>query len=212
MRARDHDVDLLRARRDARLDLREPRTEGTQPRREPRAHRRDRNVAARERGDRDAHQLVIHAHRRHGDPEMHRAERVQDVVAHRFARLRAQTPHIARRVVAREGGEIDERDGAQQPRRLPILLHRAPRGDRRRAALHRAPVHADRIDDVEIERHTGIPRVGVLQDEHAGRGGSYTALSGVTLRTIHGYNLSHQTSSDRTAYRRRRGRYREGRM
>ena len=75
-----------------------------------------------------------------------------------MARLGAQPPHVAGRVVAGERGEIDQRDRAQQPRRLPLLLDRAPRRDRRRAPLDGAAVHADGADDVEVQRNPWVPR------------------------------------------------------
>jgi len=37
-------------------------------------------------------------------------------------RLRAEALHVAGRVVTGERGEVDQRDGAQQPRRLPFLF------------------------------------------------------------------------------------------
>src|SRR5206468_10580206 len=69
----------------------------------------------------------------------------------------AQPPDIAGGVVAGERGEIDQRDRAEQPPRLPLLLDRAARRDGGGASLDGAAVHAERADDVEVERGARIP-------------------------------------------------------
>ena len=56
----------------------------------------------------------------------------------------------------RQRRQVHQRDRAQQPRGLPLLLHRAARRNRRGAALDGAAVHADRPDRVEVER---LPRI-----------------------------------------------------
>jgi hypothetical protein len=73
-----------------------------------------------------------------------------------MARLGAEAPHVARRVVAGERGEVDERDRAQQPRGLPLLLHRAARAHGGGTPLDGAAVHADGAHHVEVEGGAGI--------------------------------------------------------
>ena len=43
--------------------------------------------------------------------------------------LEAEPGHVGLGVVPCERGEVDAGDGAQQPARLPLLLHRAPRAE-----------------------------------------------------------------------------------
>ena len=119
-------------------------------------HGGDRNARSCQRVDGGRHERVVDAHRADLDAEVLDAERVGEVVAQRMARLGAEAPHVARRVVAGERREIDQRDGAQQPRRLPLLLHGAARRNRRGAALDGAAIHANRAHDVEVERHARI--------------------------------------------------------
>ena len=78
--------------------------------------------------------------------------RFQQVVPHRIARLRAQAAHAILGVFAGERGEVHQRDGLQQPRCLPFLLHRPPAAERCDAALHRGAVDARALDPVSVVR------------------------------------------------------------
>ena len=130
---------------------------GLRARRKSRRHRGDRNVRSLERVDGGRHERVVHAHRADLDRRARSTPSASsEVVAQRMARLGAQAPDVARRVVAGERREVHQRDRAQQPRGLPLLLHRAPRGHRRRAALDGAAIDANRAHDVEVERHSRI--------------------------------------------------------
>ncbi len=83
------------------------------------------------------------------------------------------------RVVSREGREVEERHGPQEPPGLPVLLDAPARAERRGPALHRAPVHADLTNPVQVERNAGIAcrpvQVGGLPD---GRGPGLRSGSG----------------------------------
>ena len=159
--AGDDDVDLLRARRHRRADLGDALLERREARREIRSTPRRPECPSR-RAPRRAVSTngVVDADRGDPDGELARAERLEEVVAHRPARLGAQPAHPARRVVARQRGEVHAGDGAQQPGRLPFLLDRAPGAERRGAALDGAAVDPDLLDPVELERHargSGVP-------------------------------------------------------
>ena len=59
-------------------------------------------------------------------------------------------------VVAGKRRKIHAGNGAQQPCHLPLLLHRAPRNQALRPALHRAGIHANVFYPVQIEWHTAV--------------------------------------------------------
>jgi hypothetical protein len=99
---------------------------------------------------------VIDTHRPDFDPEVGDAERVGDVVAQRMPGFGAKTSHVPRCVIARQRRQIDQRDGAQQPRGLPFFLYRPARRQGCGPALDSAPIYPDRAHDVEIERHSRI--------------------------------------------------------
>ena len=58
--------------------------------------------------------------------ESAKAERRDDVIADRPPRFHCEPMHAARRVIARQRGEVDAGHGLHEPRRLVLLLHRAP--------------------------------------------------------------------------------------
>src|SRR5690606_35766909 len=122
--------DLARAICDRRLHLGEPLLERREARRETGRDRRDGDAASLERLDRRRDPPVVDAYRADGDAERTDAECLDEVLTQRATRLRAQPSHVAGGVVTRERREVDERDRAQQPRRLPLLLDRATRRDR----------------------------------------------------------------------------------
>src|SRR5882762_101467 len=156
IRARDDDVDLLRARRNGRLDLLEPLREGTESRGEAGRYGGHRNPRAFERRDRSGDERVIDADRANLDIEIADAERVDQVLAQRATGLGAEPQHVAGRVVALQRRQVHAGDRAQQPRGLPFLLYGTARWDGGGAAFHGAAIDAQRADDVEIERQTGI--------------------------------------------------------
>ena len=79
-------------------------------------------------------------------------------------RLGAQTADIPGGVVAGKRREIDQRNRAQQPARLPLFFHRATAGECRRTTLDRAAIDALREHEVEIERHARIASDVVARD------------------------------------------------
>ena len=85
-------------------------------------------------------------------------ERLDQIAAQRIPRLGAEPLHARRRVVAGERGQVDAGDRLHQPRRLPFLLHRAPRGQRRGAPLDGGEVDARVLDPVGMERRPLVPR------------------------------------------------------
>jgi hypothetical protein len=87
-----------------------------------------------------------------------RAHRLEQVGADRAPGLGAEPSHPAGRVVAGEGGEVHQGDGAQEPRGLPLALDRTAGLERRRPTLDRAPVHPDLLDPFELERHPRVAR------------------------------------------------------
>ena len=99
---------------------------------------------------------VIDADRAGRDAEVADAERVEQVLAHRLTGFRAQPLDVAGSVVAGEGRQVDAGDRPQQPRRLPVLLDRAARAQRRGAAFGRAQVDAGAVDPAQIERDARV--------------------------------------------------------
>ncbi len=156
--AGDDDVDLPGAGRHRGLDLGDPQPERREPGGKSGGHRGHRNAAPLEGPDRRLHEGVVDAHRGHREAQVSRAQRLQQILAHRMARLGAEAQDPPGRVVARQRREIDQRDGAEQPARLPGGLDRAASRNGGRAAFHRAPIDPDVPDPPQIERHAGVPR------------------------------------------------------
>jgi hypothetical protein len=84
------------------------------------------------------------------------AQRLQDVLADGLAGFGAQPPHIAGRIVARQRSQVNAGHGAQQPRRLPVLLDGAPSAERRCPAFNSAAIDARLVHPSQIERHPGV--------------------------------------------------------
>ena len=140
--------DLVRlvqqARRDAGLDVTDRIAEllQAQARGEP-AHgvpqcRRDAPAAASlrrhqaavaQRLDCCGYHLMIDADRGSGYADVFRPEGLQQIVPHRSQRLGAEPAHVTRCVVARKRCEVHERDRAEQPCGLPLLLYGASRAE-----------------------------------------------------------------------------------
>jgi hypothetical protein len=150
------DVDLLCARGDGRANLLDALRQRRQPGGKAGRHSGDRNAGAAQSLHGGRHELVIDADRTDVEAVLRHAEGLEQIVAHWAQSLRAQAAHITGRVVAGERSKVHQRDRTQQPRRLPLLLHRASRDDRRRAALNGAAVDAYVSDPVELEREAGI--------------------------------------------------------
>jgi hypothetical protein len=150
------DIDLIGAVGHRRLDLRESGGERREPVRECGRHRRDIDAGALQRIHRSLDERMIDAHRRRLHVEVADAETVENILTHRMARLGAESLDAAGRVVAVERRQVHERDGFEEPCRLPVLLHRTARADGRGAALERRAVHAHALDHIEVEREARV--------------------------------------------------------
>ncbi len=96
----------------------------------------------------------------------------------RTARLGAEPAHAPRRVVARKRRQVDAGHGLYEPRRLPFLLDRPARGQRRGAALDRARIDADALEPVSRERRARVAgRAMALAEERFQRRSFSTSLS-----------------------------------
>src|ERR1043166_2549367 len=81
-----------------------------------------RNPAAVERAHRGLDEPVIDADRRDLEMQIPHAELVLEILPDGAARLAAEPRHPPGRVVALERGEVHQRDGPEQPARLPRAL------------------------------------------------------------------------------------------
>ena len=138
-------------------DLGEARLERREPGGKPGRDRGHRDPGAGQRVHRGRHHRVVHAHRRHLDPQRLRTEQLQQVGPHRLKGLGTQAPHPPGGVITRQGGQIDERHGAKEPRCLPVPLDRPPLADRGRPALHGAAIDPHIPHPFELERSAGVP-------------------------------------------------------
>jgi hypothetical protein len=154
--ARDDDVDLAGSGIKRRADLADPLAQRAQPVGESGRDRRDRDAAPCERLDRGLHEGVVDAYRAHADGQVSGAEGGKQVGPHRLARLAAETDHAAASVVAGERRQVHARHGAQEPRRLPLALHRAPAGQRFSAPLDRAAVDAQAPDPRQVQGRSRV--------------------------------------------------------
>ena len=156
----DDDIDFARPGRDRGLDLAQLDVHRVQAGGKPGRHRGHRNVGAAQGLDRRFHESVIDAHRTGRQPKVADAQRLDQVRPQRCARLGAQAPDPAGRVVAVQRRKVDATDRLQQPRRLPVLLHGAARGQGSGPALHRAEIDPHRIDQIAIQGRARIARFG----------------------------------------------------
>ncbi len=67
----------------------------------------------------------VHTHRADGDLLAIKSKSFHHIGAERLFRFGTQAMNSTRRIVARESGQVDAGDGAQEPRRLPVLFHSA---------------------------------------------------------------------------------------
>jgi hypothetical protein len=84
------------------------------------------------------------------------AKRFGQVSSHRVTCLGAQSPNIARRVVAAQRGQIDHLNGAHQPGRLPVRFDGSPAGQGAGAAFYGASVDPGCVDPVQVQGDSGI--------------------------------------------------------
>src|SRR5579871_5490061 len=99
---------------------------------------------------------VVHADGRHSDVEVFDAQPPYQVLLDRMNALGAQAAHALLGVVAREGRQVHAGDCAQQPRDLPVFLHRAAQDVALRAPFHGAGVDPHLPHPVEIQRNAAI--------------------------------------------------------
>src|SRR5262245_28515631 len=97
------------------------------------------------------HERMVNTDRADANWKVRSAQRFEQIAAYGLTRFCAKPAHVARSVVTLQRGQIDERDRAEQPGGLPLLLHSATGWNRRRAPLDCAPVHAHVAHPVELE-------------------------------------------------------------
>src|SRR6266404_3246105 len=120
----DH-VDLVGAGLDGTPDLRDSLGKRRKSGRESRRDRGYVNPASFDSAARRFDERMVHAHSRYLDFETFDAQLLHDFLPERLARLSAKPKHAFIRIVTRKRGKVHARDGAQQPRGLPFLFHRA---------------------------------------------------------------------------------------
>src|SRR5207244_11361220 len=84
--------------------------------------------------------------------------------------------------------QIHARDGAKEPRNLPIFFHGAPRDERCGAALNGAGIYADALDPIEVQRGAAIGLEGTASQGGDGAGrvgdGGAMAVNDIEARRI----------------------------
>src|SRR6516225_5811874 len=156
VRARYYHVNFPRPRFDRSAHFGNPLFQRIQPCWKTRRNRSHGNLCAFQRPPRRFHEQVIHAHSSHLYVQALNPQFSLDFLLDRVPRLRTQPPHALIRVVTRKSGQVHTRDGSQQPRDLPILLHRSPGHQSRRPPFHRARIHTDVFHPIEIQRRAAI--------------------------------------------------------
>jgi hypothetical protein len=72
--------------------------------------------------------FVVDTHRPHRNPRISHTHGAKQVDTHRLARFGAQAIDRGVSIIAGRRGQIDTRDGAQQPRQLSLLFDTATSG------------------------------------------------------------------------------------
>ncbi|MNL41722.1 hypothetical protein D3C87_1641450 [compost metagenome] len=93
-----------------------------------------------------------------GDTAAAHAERIENVLPHRLARLGAEPLDAFRRVVAIERRQVDAGHGLQKPRGLRVLFHRPAARQRRHAPFGSRQIDALIDHPAEIEFRAIIAR------------------------------------------------------
>lgn len=135
MLAGDDDIDFLGAIGDGGFDLAQLHVMRDQAGRKTGGDGCHRDTGPFERLDGGGNETMIDAHGTGRDTATAHADRIEQILAHRLARLGAEPLDALRRVVAIERREVDAGNGFQQPGGLRVLLHRAATGQRRNATL-----------------------------------------------------------------------------
>ena len=148
---------------DREFDLGEPQLQRREAGGKGGGDRGDRNAGAFERPDRRLDHRRIDADRADRRRVVGEAERGDEFVVERPARLGAQAAHAARRVVAGERRQVEAGQRAHQPRGLVVLLDRAASGQARGAALDGAGVDGDRLEPRRFERDAGVAQTIVAR-------------------------------------------------
>ncbi len=156
MGASDDHVDFVGAGLDGTLDFGDSFGEWRKPGRESCRDRGHVNPASFNCAARRLDERVVHANSRHLDLQTFDPKLSHDFLLERLARFGAEPKHALVGVVTRKRGEVHARDGAQQPRGLPLFFHRAASPQRLRAALHGAGVHANGIHPIQVQRNAAV--------------------------------------------------------
>ena len=154
MTAADDDVHLARSSGDRQFDLAQLGFQRRQAGRKAGGHHGHRNAAALQLRHRRRHHLVIDADG--ADLEFAQAQCTHQVRPQGPTRLRTQSVDAAGRVVAGQRGQVHALHGFHEPGSLEVLLHRSPRGQTARAALHGRLVDADRAHTRQVKLGSGV--------------------------------------------------------
>src|SRR6266436_2749110 len=152
----DDNVDFIRAGLYGAPDFGDSFGTRRQPGRESRRDRGHVNSASFNSAARRLDESVIDAHGRHLDLQAFDTKLLHDFLLERLPRLGTEPKHAFIRVVTRKRGEVYARDGAQQPRGLPLFFHRTASHQGLRSPLHGAGVHANGTYPIYIQRNAAV--------------------------------------------------------
>ena len=159
LRAVDHDIDFVGTHVHCIADFCEALRKGREARGEAGGDGGDGDIGAFQRLHRGGHHGGINADGTDGG-HGGEAEAGDDVIAQRALRLGAEAVDAARRVVTRQGREVDALEGLHKPCGLVVLLDRAACGEARGAALRGGEVHLHVLEPVEGQGCSGVARDG----------------------------------------------------
>jgi len=101
---------------------------------------------------------VVHTNCADLDIQLRDSEFLDNVVLNGLTGFGTKAANTLVCVITVERREIHARDGAKEPRNLPIFFHGAPRDERCGAALDGAGIYADALHPVEVQE---VPRLGL---------------------------------------------------
>src|SRR6266850_5680356 len=152
----DDNVDFIRAGLYGATDLGNSFGKRRKPGRESRRDRGHVNSASFDSAARCFDESMVDAHSRHLDLQAFDTKLLHDFLLDGLARFGTEPKYAFIRVVTRKRGEVHARDGAEQPRGLPLFFHRTASHQGLRAALHGAGVHANGIYPIYIQRNAAV--------------------------------------------------------
>ena len=84
------------------------------------------------------------------------SHRLQEIPANRLTSFGAQATDSSLRVIAREGSQIHQGNGLEEPSRLPLLLDTATCPERSGATFDRTTIHPEGAHPVHVEARARI--------------------------------------------------------